>query len=132
MKVLPMTDRLHRSLVGSLVFAALCPRTGAAQATIIVATVQDSTGAPIFPCRIEVIGTQITQLGDSLGRVVLHGVPPGPHVLRVGGIGFFQRVVKIDARGDTLHLPPVILRHNRIFDSRNLVPNQPCWLTSHT
>jgi len=111
-------------LVGSLMLAIICPRSGPAQATTVLATVRDSSGAAVFPSRIEVIGTGITELGDSMGRVVLRGVPPGPHQLLVRGIGFFQRIVTIEARGGTLRLQPVVLRRNPLLDSLHLVAPQ--------
>src|SRR6266487_1481621 len=82
-KPLATSGRLQLYLSGTLLLAALCPRSTHAQATTVLATVRDSTGAPIFPSRIEVIGTVITERGDSLGRVVLRGVPRGLHQLAV-------------------------------------------------
>ncbi len=117
MKPLATSGRLQLYLSGTLLLAALCPRSTHAQATTVLATVRDSTGAPVFPSRIEVI----TERGDSLGRVVLRGVPRGLHQLAVRGIGFFQRIVSFEARGDTLRLPTIVLRRNPIFDSLNIV-----------
>ena len=121
MKPLATSGRLQLYLSGTLLLAALCPRSTHAQATTVLATVRDSTGAPVFPSRIEVIGTVIAERGDSLGRVVLRGVPRGLHQLAVRGIGFFQRIVSFEARGDTLRLPAIVLRRNPIFDSLNIV-----------
>ena len=118
------TGRLRLYLVSSLMLAILSARSGSAQATTIVLTVRDSIGGPVFPSRIEVVGAGISELGDSLGRVVLRGVPRGPHQLVVRGIGFFQRLVPIDARGDTLLLPPVVLRHNPVLDSLHITVPQ--------
>jgi hypothetical protein len=119
------TGRLRLSLVSSLMLAILSARSGSAQTTTIVATVRDSIGGPVFPSRIEVVGAGISELGDSLGRVVLRRVPRGPHQLVVRGIGFFQRLVPIDARGDTLLLPPVVLRRNPVLDSLHItVPHR--------
>jgi hypothetical protein len=115
------TRRPPIHLAWSILVAVFFPRSGLAQSTTVVATVQDSTRVPIFPCRIDVLGTPITALGDSSGRVVLLHVPPGQHELRVRGIGFHQRLVSIRARGDTLRLPPVVLRHNPILDSLHIV-----------
>ena len=121
MKPLATSGRLQLYLSGTLLLAALCPRSTHAQATTVLATVRDSTGAPVFPSRIDVIGTVITERGDSLGRVVLRGVPRGLHQLAVRGIGFFERIVSFEARGDTLRLPAIVLRRNPIFDSLNIV-----------
>ena len=115
------TRRAPIRLAWSILVAVFFPRSGLAQSTTVVATVQDSTGVPIFPCRIDVLGTPITALGDSSGRVVLLQVPSGQHELRVRGIGFHQRLVTIHVRGDTLRLPPVVLRRNPILDSLHIV-----------
>ena len=110
--------------VAVLSLSLFIPIPGRAQSTVVVATVRDTTGAPVVPCRIEVVGSHISAVGDSQGRVVLRGIPPGPHRLRVRGIGFLVRFVAIDARGDTLRLPPLVVRHNPIFDSLKIVPNR--------
>ncbi len=124
MKAPRMTGRPQLYVLASLMVAIHCPRSGLAQATTVLATVRDSTGAPVFPSRIEVMSTGISELGDSLGRVILRSVPPGPHQLLVRGIGFFQEIVMIDARGDTLRLPPVVLHRNPILDSLRIVAPQ--------
>jgi len=118
------TGQYRRLSVALLSLSLFIPIPGHAQSTVVVATVRDTTGAPVLPCRIEVVGSHISAVGDSQGRVVLRGIPPGRHGLRVRGIGFFVRVVAIEARGDTLWLPPVVLRHNPIFDSLTIVPNR--------
>jgi len=118
------TGRLYLYLVSTLTLAILSARSGSAQATTIVATVRDSIGHPVFPSRIEVVGAGISELGDSLGRVVLRGVPRGQHHLVVRGIGFFQRLVPIDAQEDTLLLPPLVLRRNPVLDSLHITAPQ--------
>jgi len=47
------------------------PRVAAAQSTVVIINVGDSTGAPVLPSRIDVLGTSIFALGDTSGRVVL-------------------------------------------------------------
>jgi hypothetical protein len=95
-----------------LILIASWPRVAAAQSTVVVVSVRDSTGAPVLPSRIDVLGTSIFALGDSLGRVVLPRVPGGRRTLHVRGIGFEERHVMIDAVGDTLRLPTVVLSQN--------------------
>ena len=121
MKVPRTTGRSQFYLVSSLMLVIVCPRASLAQATTVLVSVRDSTGVPVFPSRFEVMGTGISELGDSLGRVVLRRVPSGPHQLVVRGIGFFQGIVTIEARGDTLRLPPVVLRRNPLLDSLHIV-----------
>ena len=74
--------------VPSLVLATSWPRVAAAQSTLVVVSVRDSTGAAVLPSRIDVLGMSIFALGDSLGRVVLSRVPVGRRTLQVRGIGF--------------------------------------------
>ena len=116
-----MTDCSWSVLSASLILGALFPRVAPAQTTTIIATVRDTTGTPVVGCRIEVIGIQTAGVGDRLGRVVLQHIPPGHQQLRVRAIGYFERILQIDARGDTLRLPPVVLRRNPIFDSLRIV-----------
>src|SRR5204862_357547 len=86
------------------------PRVAAAQSTLVVVSVRDSTGAPVLPSRIDVLGMSIFALGDSLGRVVLSKVPGGRRTLQVRGIGFEDRQVAVDVVGDTLRLAAIVLR----------------------
>src|SRR5439155_47478 len=82
---------LFLATVPSLMLATSWPRVAAAQSTLVVVSVRDSTGAPVLPSRIDVLGMSIFALGDSLGRVVLSKVPGGRRTLQVRGIGFEDR-----------------------------------------
>ena len=98
--------------VPSLILAASWPRLAAAQSTVLVVSVRDSAGAAVLPSRIDVLGTSIFALGDSLGRVLLPRVPVGRQTLHVRGIGFEERQVAVDVVGDTLRLPAFVLHRN--------------------
>src|SRR5438128_1332716 len=84
------------------VLATSWPRVAAAQSTLVVVSVRDSTGAAVLPSRIDVLGMSIFALGDSLGRVVLSRVPVGCRTLQVRGIGFEERQVAVDVVGDSV------------------------------
>src|SRR5437870_2433434 len=101
---------LFLATVPSLMLATSWPRVAAAQSTLVVVSVRDSTGAAVLPSRIDVLGMSIFALGDSLGRVVLSRVPVGRRTLQVRGIGFEDRQVAVDVVGDTLRLPDIVLR----------------------
>ncbi len=101
---------LFLAAVPSLILAMSWPRLATAQSTTIVASVRDSAGAPVLPSRIDVLGTSVFALGDSLGRVVLPKVPVGGQMLQVRGIGFEEQQVAVDVTSDTLRLAPVVLR----------------------
>ena len=101
---------LFLATVPSLMLATSWPRVAAAQSTLVVVSVRDSTGAPVLPSRIDVLGMSIFALGDSLGRVVLCKVPGGRRTLQVRGIGFEDRQVAVDVVGDTLRLAAIVLR----------------------
>src|SRR2546421_11877959 len=98
--------------VPSLILATSWPRLAAAQSTVVVVSVRDSAGAPVFSSRIDVLGTSVFALGDSLGRVLLPRVAIGHQMLLVRGIGFEERQVAVDVVGDTLRLPAFVLRRN--------------------
>jgi len=115
------TRHLVLAAVPSLILVTSWPRVAAAQSTVVVVSVRDSTGAPILPSRIDVLGTPIFALGDSLGRVMLPRVPSGPQTLQVRGIGFEERHVAIDAAGDTLRLPSLVLSRNPAAMSPRIV-----------
>ena len=108
-------------LAGSVVLGALLPQVAGSQTTVVQVSVRDSTGAPVLPNRIDLVGTTTFALGDSLGRVVLWGVPFGRQTLRVRGIGFSEKLVEIDAHSDTLQLQPIVLRRNALGDLRLVV-----------
>ena len=115
------TRHLVLAAVPSLILVTPWPRVAAAQSTVVVVSVRDSTGAPVLPSRIDVLGTSIFALGDSLGRVVLPRVPRGRRTLHVRGIGFEERHVTIDAVGDTLRLPALVLSQNAAAMSPRIV-----------
>ena len=108
-------------LAGSVVLGALLPQVASSRTTVVQASVRDSPGAPVLPSRIDVVGTTRFALGDSLGRVVLRGIPFGRQTLRVRGIGFSEQLVQIDARSDTLQLQPIVLRRNPLGELRLVV-----------
>jgi len=97
------------------------PRVAAAQSTVVIINVGDSTGAPVLPSRIDVLGTSIFALGDTSGRVVLPRVPVGYRTLQVRGIGFEERQVAVVVLGDTLRLPAFVLRQNPRARSLSIV-----------
>ena len=108
---------LFLATVPSLMLATSWPRVAAAQSTLVVVSVRDSTGAPVLPSRIDVLGMSIFALGDSLGRVVLSKVPGGRRTLQVRGIGFEDRQVAVDVVGDTLRLADIVLRRTAMARS---------------
>ena len=108
-------------LTGSVALGALVPQVAGSQTTAVQVSVRDSTGAPVLPSRIDLVGTTTFALGDSLGRVVLRGVPFGRQTLRVRGIGFSEKLVEIDARSDTVQLQPIVLRRDPLGDLRLVV-----------
>ena len=108
-------------LAGSVVVGVLLPQVASSQTTVVRASVRDSIGAPVLPSRIDLVGTTRFALGDSLGRVVLRGIPFGRQTLRVRGIGFSEMLVEIEARSDTLQLQPIVLRRNLLGDLRLVV-----------
>ena len=112
---------LFLAAVPSLMLVTSWPRVAAAQSTLVVVSVRDSTGAAVLPSRIDVLGMSIFALGDSLGRVVLSKVPVGPRTLQVRGIGFEDRQVAVDVVGDTLRLPAFVLRQNPRARSLSIV-----------
>jgi hypothetical protein len=54
---------------------------------------------------------------------VLAAVPTGPHRLRFRGICFLEQYLDVVVRGDTLRLPPIVLRVNPKCDSLNFSIN---------
>jgi hypothetical protein len=101
--------------------AVATPQPMRAQSTVILATVRDSTGAPVHPCRIDVLGTSIFAFGDTLGSLVLPRVPVGRRMFRVRGVGFWEQQLVAEVSGDTLRLSAVVLRRNPVLDSLNIV-----------
>ena len=117
-----MTPFRYVVVAGTLTFlVAATPRAAGAQSTVILTSVRDTTGAPVRPSRIDVKGTNLFAFGDTLGRVLLPGVPQGRQTLIVRGIGFLERQMEVEARGDTVRLAAVVLRHNPILDSLKVV-----------
>jgi len=112
---------LFIAAVPSLILATSWPRLAATQSTVVVVSVRDSAGAPVLPSRIDVLGTSIFALGDSLGRVLLPRVPVGHQTFHVRGIGFEERQVAVDVVGDTLRLPAFVLRRNPTARSVHIV-----------
>ena len=112
---------LFLAAVPALLLTMSWPRLATAQSTTIVASVRDSAGAPVLPSRIDVLGSSIFALGDSLGRVLLLKVPVGRQMLQVRGVGFEERQVAVDVTGDTLRLPPVVLRRTPMGVSLRVV-----------
>src|SRR5438067_11247018 len=55
-------------LAGSVVVGVLLPQVASSQTTVVRASVRDSTGAPVLPSRIDLVGTTRFALGDSLGE----------------------------------------------------------------
>ena len=55
-------------LAGSVVVGVLLPQVASSQTTVVRASVRDSTGAPVLPSRIDLVGTTGFALGDSLGE----------------------------------------------------------------
>jgi hypothetical protein len=108
-------------LAGSVVLGALSPQRASGQTTVVQTSVRDSTGAPVLPSRIDVVGTTKFALGDSLGRVMLRGIPFGRQTLRVQGMGYSEKLVEIDARSDSLQLQPIVLRRNPLAGLRLVV-----------
>ena len=98
------------------------PNNGSVAKREVWGTVLDSANSrPIHPSRVELLGSAVFSLGDSLGRFVLSPVPRGEHVLRVQGIGYFAKDISISVRGDTLRLRTIFLRRNQKLDSLNLI-----------
>ena len=60
-------------------------------------------------------------LSDSLGSFQLVQVPWGQHDLKVKGIGFLERTVRITVDRDTVRLPPISLWPDHRFDSLNII-----------
>jgi hypothetical protein len=90
--------------------------------TVVTGTVLDSAGTrPVHPSRVDLLGSALYTLGDSLGQFVLSSVPQGRHVLTVRGIGFLVADVPIVARGDSVRLPAIRLRPSHRLDSLNLI-----------
>ena len=112
---------LFLATLPSLILATSRPRVAAAQSAVVVVNVQDSAGSPVLPSRIDVVGSSIFAVGDSLGGVLLLKVPAGRQTLRVRGIGFDEREVAVDVVGDTLRLPAVVLRRNPAAMSLRIV-----------
>src|SRR6266508_3980776 len=82
--------------------------------TVVTGTVLDSAGMrPVYPSRVDLLGSTAFALCDTLGQFVLSAVPQGQRVLRVRGIGFLPRDLSIVAKGDTLRLRPIRLRPDR-------------------
>ena len=121
--ILAMSHLGHRRLVGGSCAAVLLscrpgPPPIPTAMTTVVGIVLDSAGVrPVHPARVDLVGTTIFALGDTLGRFVLTPVPVGRHTLRVKGIGFLPRDVNIVAQADTVRVAPVNLWPNHLLDS---------------
>ena len=110
----------HVAAIIALLTVAV-PRVAGAQSTVILASVRDRAGAPVHMSRVDVKGTTLSAFADTLGQIVLLGVPVGHQTLRVRGIGFLETELAVDVKGDTMRVATVVLRRNPRVDSLNLV-----------
>src|SRR5258706_15159410 len=75
-----------RVLAGILVVgfgAALKPSAPEPKAAIAGVVIDSASMRPVYPYRVDMIGTNIFVLGATLGRFLLPDVSPGTHLLRV-------------------------------------------------
>ncbi len=69
--------------------------------TITTLLLDAHSGTPIRYGRIYLQGTNLASADDSAGRVILHGVPPGRHVLVAQAVGYEVRQDTVSVTHDT-------------------------------
>ena len=123
-----------RALAGILVVGFSVALEGSAPEQMnaaITGVVIDSTSMrPVYPSRVDIIGTSIFVLGDTLGRFLLAGISPGTYQLRVRGLLHFPDSLTVAVGTDTVRLTPIRLRLDVRTDSilrslRIVAPGQP-------
>ena len=123
-----------RALAGILVVGFSVALEGSAPEQMnaaITGVVIDSTSMrPVYPSRVDIIGTSIFVLGDTLGRFLLAGISPGTYQLRVRGLLHFPDSLTVAVGTDTVRLTAIRLRLDVRTDSilrslRIVAPGQP-------
>ena len=99
------------SLVVALVLASPASVWSPEPSAVVLGVVVDSaTMAPIYPSRVDVVGTPHLALGDTLGRFVLSNVPRGRQRLLARGMLHFPESLTVQIDADTVRLNPFRLR----------------------
>jgi len=123
-----------RALAGILVVgfgvaleASAPERMNAAIAGVVI---DSASMRPVYPSRVDMIGTSIFVLGDTLGRFLLADISPGTYQLRVRGLLHFPDSLTVAVGTDTVRLKPIRLRLDVRMDSilrslRIVAPGQP-------
>ena len=93
---------------------AFAPEPKAAIAGVVI---DSASMRPVYPSRVDMIGTNIFVLGDTLGRFLLPDVSPGTHQLRVRALLHFPDSLTVTVRTDTVRLKPIRLRLDVRMDS---------------
>ena len=80
----------------------LCPLAAASGqqpvrvwATVTGRVVDGETTAPVGVAEVKIEGTGLRAVTDTTGYYLLRGVPPGPHILLVGALGYADSRVPI-------------------------------------
>jgi hypothetical protein len=109
-----------RVLAGILVVgfgAALKASAPEPKAAIAGVVIDSASMRPVYPSRVDMIGTNIFVLGDTLGRFLLPDVSPGTHQLRVRALLHFPDSLTVTVGTDTVRLKPIRLRLDVRTDS---------------
>ncbi len=109
-----------RVLAGILVVgfgAALKASAPEPKAAIAGVVIDSASMRPVYPSRVDMIGTNIFVLGDTLGRFLLPDVSPGTHHLRVRALLHFPDSLTVTVGKDTVRLRPIRLRLDVRTDS---------------
>jgi hypothetical protein len=123
-----------RALAGILVVGFSVALEGSApeqmNAAITGVVIDSASMRPVYPSRVDIIGTSIFVLGDTLGRFLLAGISPGTYQLRVRGLLHFPDSLTVAVGTDTVRLTPIRLRLDVRTDSilrslRIVAPGQP-------
>ena len=97
--------------------AALKASAPEPKAAIAGVVIDGASMRPVYPSRVDMIGTNIFVLGDTLGRFLLPDVSPGTHQLRVRALLHFPDSLTVTVGTDTVRLKPIRLRLDVRMDS---------------